>query len=125
MRKSSSLALCAITLTTLILTSAIASAQRSDSLLQVADLPNVINYALKNQPVIQQSLLGEKITEMQVKSRLADWYPQINFNYNYQHNFDVQQTIIGGNLIRLGVDNTSALQFTASQTIFNRDADTT
>ena len=73
MRKSSSLALCAITLTTLILTSAIASAQRSDSLLQVADLPNVINYALKNQPVIQQSLLGEKITEMQVKSRLADW----------------------------------------------------
>lgn len=121
MRKSSSLALCAVILTTLILTSAIASAQRSDSLLQVADLPNVINYALKNQPVIQQSLLGEKITEMQVRSRLADWYPQINFNYNYQHNFEVQQTIIGGNLIRLGVGNTSAFQFTASQTIFNRD----
>ncbi len=99
------------------------NAQQSatDSLLQNATLPNVIGYALKRQPLIQQSLIDEKTTELQIKSRLADWYPQINFNYLYQHNFQVQTSIIGGNPIKLGVDNTSALQFSGSQTIFNRD----
>lgn len=96
-------------------------AQSSDSLLADANLPNVIQYALKNQPEVKQSLLDEKITDLQIKSRLADWYPQINFNYLYQHNFEVQTSIIGGNVVRLGVDNTSAIQFSASQTIFNRD----
>jgi outer membrane protein TolC len=65
--------------------------------------------------------MDEKITQLQIKSRLADWYPQINFNYNYQHNFKVQTAIIGGNPIRLGVNNTSAFQFSASQTIFDPD----
>jgi len=98
------------------------SAQQSqDSVLTDATLPNVIQYALKQQPIVQQSLIDEKITDLQIKSRLADWYPQINFNYLYQHNFQVQTSIIGGNPVKLGVNNTSALQFTASQTIFNRD----
>ncbi|MBS1607750.1 MAG: TolC family protein [Bacteroidetes bacterium] len=93
----------------------------TDSLLQNATLPNIIEYALKRQPLIQQSLIDEKTTDLQIKSKLADWYPQLNFNYLYQHNFQVQTSIIGGNPIKLGVDNTSALQFSASQTIFNRD----
>jgi len=92
-----------------------------DSLLQDASLPNVIRYAIKNQPRVQQALVDEKITDLQVKSRLADWYPQVNFNYIYQHNFQVQTNIIGGNPVRLGVANTSAFQFGATQTIFNRD----
>lgn len=93
----------------------------TDSLLQNATLQNVVQYALKRQPLIQQSLADEAITDLQVKSKLADWYPQVNFGYFYQHNFVVQTNIIGGNPVKLGVDNTSALQFTASQTIFNRD----
>ncbi|MCW3118729.1 MAG: TolC family protein [Chitinophagaceae bacterium] len=92
-----------------------------DSLLQNATLQNVIQYALKRQPAVQQSLIDERITRLQIKSKLADWYPQVDFNYLYQHNFQVQTTIIGGNPIKLGVDNTSALQFSASQSIFNRD----
>ncbi|MET0466096.1 MAG: TolC family protein [Chitinophagaceae bacterium] len=105
------------------LVSSVSSAQTSgaDSLLQDASLPNVIQYALKRQPVIQQSLLDEEITRLQIKSRLADWYPQVNFNYLLQHNFEVQTNIIGGNPVKLGVDNTSAFQFGATQTIFNRD----
>lgn len=95
--------------------------QTGDSLLQQATLQNVVQYALKNQPVVQQSLIDEKITDLQIKSKLADWYPQVNFNYLYQHNFQVQTSIIGGNAVKLGVDNTSALQFTATQAIFNRD----
>jgi outer membrane protein len=97
------------------------NAQNGDSLLREATLQNIIQYALKNQPLVQQSVIDEKITEQQIKSKLADWYPQLNFNYLYQHNFQVQTSIIGGNPVKLGVDNTSALQFTASQSIFNRD----
>lgn len=93
----------------------------SDSLLQQATLPNIIQYALKRQPVIQQSLIDERNIDLQIKSKLADWYPQVNFNYLYQHNFQVQVAIIGGNTVRLGVNNTSAMQFAATQTIFNRD----
>ncbi len=97
------------------------SQRPADSLLQEATLPRVIQYALKNQPLIQQALIDQEITDLQIRSRLADWYPQVNFNYLYQHNFQVQTSIIGGNPVRLGVANTSALQFTASQAIFNRD----
>ncbi len=93
-----------------------------DSLLQKVTLSDAIQYALKSQPTIQQSYLDEKITESAIKSKLADWYPQINFNYNLQHNFIVQTSVIGGNPVKLGVDNTSNAQFTASQNIFNRDA---
>lgn len=96
-------------------------AQQQDSLLTDATLPNVISYALKQQPTVQQAQIDERITDMQVKSKLADWFPQVNFNYLYQHNFQVQTNVIGGNPIKLGVNNTSALQFSASQTIFNRD----
>lgn len=95
--------------------------QNSDTSLRQATLPNIIAYALKKQPLVQQALLDERSTELQIRSRLSEWYPQINFNYLYQHNFQVQVAIIGGNNVRLGVNNTSALQFAASQNIFNRD----
>lgn len=92
-----------------------------DSLLQEVTLKTAIDYAIKHQPKIQQSLLDEQITASNIRSKLADWYPQVNFNYNLQHNFILQSTVIGGNTIKLGVDNTSSGQFTVSQTIFNRD----
>ena len=96
-------------------------AQPGDSLLATASLQNCVQYALVHQPLVQQSLLDEEITERQIRIRLADWYPQLNFNYNIQHNFQVQTTIIGGNPVRLGVSNTSYGQFGLTQAIFNRD----
>ncbi|WP_254412324.1 TolC family protein [Dyadobacter diqingensis] len=84
-------------------------------------LEDIIQYAMKNQPLIQQSIIDERVAENTVKSKLADWYPQINFNYNLQHNFLVQTSVIAGNPVKLGVSNTSAGQFTVSQAIFNRD----
>lgn len=92
-----------------------------DSLLSEVTLKAAIDYAIMRQPLIQQSLIDEQILETTIKSKLADWYPQINFNYNLQHNFLVQTAVIGGNNVRLGVSNTSAGQFTVSQAIFNRD----
>lgn len=98
------------------------SQNNNDSLLSAATLQNVVTYAIKHQPVIQQAQIDETITGNTVKSKLAEWFPQVNFNYSLQHNFQVQQAIIGGNVVRLGVENTSAAQFTASQYLFNRDA---
>jgi outer membrane protein len=94
---------------------------RNDSLLQSATLPNIVQYALKRQPAVQQSLLDQEITDFQIRSRLSEWYPQINFNYLYQHNFRIQATVVDGVVRKFGVNNTSAFQFLASQSIFNRD----
>src|ERR1043165_3734183 len=91
----------------------------NDSLLENGTLENVIQYALKHQPVIQKSVLDEQITKSQVNSRLVDWYPQIGYNYNLQHNFQLQTTVFQGNVVRLGNENTSANQITYSQNILN------
>lgn len=93
----------------------------SDTLLSEVTLKSAVEYAIRRQPVIQQSLLDEQITETKVRSRLAAWYPQVGFNYNLQHNFLLQQSLIGGNLVRLGQNNTSSGQFSASQNIFSPD----
>lgn len=93
----------------------------SDSVLQSAPLDKVIQYALVHQPAVQQAILDDKIARQVIKGKLADWYPQITFNYNYQRFLDLQQTVFNGNVVPIGVDNTSYAQFTASQTIFNRD----
>ncbi len=76
----------------------------------------------ERQPLIQQSLIDEETTETTIKSKLADWFPQLNFNYLFQHNFEVQTAVIGGEARKLGVNNTSSLQFPATQNLFNRDA---
>ena len=47
--------------------------------------------------------------------------PQVNFNYNFQHNFQLPSSNFNGNLISIGSENTSGLQFGATQNIFNRD----
>src|SRR5688572_30144980 len=93
----------------------------SDSVLQVATLDKVVEYALAHQPAVQQAAVDEEIADKVIKGKLADWYPQINFAYNYQRNIDLQSSVIGGNIIRFGVNNTSALQFNGIQNIFNRD----
>jgi outer membrane protein len=97
-------------------------AQSSDSVLQVATLDRVIDYAMTHQPAVQQAKLDEDITNKVIKGKLADWYPQVNFSYNYQRVIDKQTAVFGGQNISLGVFNISALQFSATQNIFNRDA---
>ncbi len=98
-----------------------AQVSNNDSTLAEVTLKTAVDYAVKRQPQILQSLTDEAITASQIRSRLADWYPQINFNYSYQHNFLLPTSIIGGNPIRFGVNNTSAAQFTVTQSIFNKD----
>ncbi len=67
------------------------SAQQTDSLpvLQKATLQNCIQYAIQHNPDVQNAQINEQITETKIQSKLADWYPQINFTYNLQHNITV------------------------------------
>lgn len=107
---------------TLLAVSVEINAQNGDTTLNSATLPVLINYALAHQPAVKQASIDQEITDLQIKNRLADWYPQLNFGYNYQRNFQLPVNIIGGNQVRFGVNNTSSLQVTATQNIFNRDA---
>ena len=99
----------------------LAAQLKPDSLPANAKIEQCIAYAQKHNPLLEQSAIDEQIIAQTIRSKLADWYPQVNFNYNLQHNFQVQTSIIGGNPVALGVYNTSIGQFTLSQSIFNRD----
>ncbi|MDR0793789.1 MAG: TolC family protein [Chitinophagaceae bacterium] len=86
--------------------------QGADFRLSAATLDNCVQYALKNYPLIKQNELDEQITERQIKSKLADWYPQLGINANYQYNFQ---------LLNAGTNNASTVALGATQNIFNRD----
>ncbi len=92
-----------------------------DPSLQQATLEACVQYALTHQPVLQQSLLDEAITEKQIQGKLADWYPQVNLNYNLQHNFELPASYFSGAYVRNGTFNSSNIGLNVTQNIFNRD----
>jgi outer membrane protein TolC len=98
-------------------------AQQKDSLpsLPLATLQNCIQYAIQHNPDIQNAKINQDITETIIKSKLADWYPQVNFNYNIQHNFKLPTLNFNGNIVHTGTQNTSGADFGVTQNIFNRD----
>lgn len=99
----------------------LAAQDQPPALLSDASLDQLIEYAIKNQPAYQQAQLDQRIVDKQIAGRLADWYPQINFLANYQHNFKIQQVVTSQGVLRLGVNNTSSTQLNATQNLFNRD----
>jgi outer membrane protein len=74
-----------------------AQADSAGTVLQKATLQDVINYALKNKPLVQQSLIDEEIGERDIKSALSGWLPQINGNGTLNHNLKQQTTILTTN----------------------------
>ncbi len=94
--------------------------QKQDSILTDATLEQCVQYALKHQPDVNKSLLDEQIVNAEIKSRLADWYPQINLDYTLQHYFQVQR-FTGGTATPLATENFSTAYFSATQNIFNPD----
>ncbi|HTP80300.1 MAG TPA: TolC family protein [Bacteroidota bacterium] len=93
-----------------------------DSAAYPKQLEDCVRFALIHHPAIRQSLTDEEITEREISSKLADWYPQINFNFSILHSPQLPVTIVGGTAVPEGLDNTSNGQFSVTQTIFNRDA---
>jgi len=98
-----------------------AFSQTRASLLSHASLDSCVQYALRYQPSVNQSLIDEQIASREIKSKLADWLPQINLNANYTNNFLLQKTVFGSNVISIGSFNASYAQFILNQTIFDRD----
>ena len=94
--------------------------QKQDSILTNASLEQCVQYALQHQPNVNKSLLDEQIVNAEIKSRLADWYPQIGLNYTLQHYFQVQR-FTGGSATPLTAENYSTAYFSATQNIFNPD----
>ena len=93
-----------------------------DSLAGKVTLQSCVHYALTHQPAVERSMMDEEITEKQIASKLADWFPQVNFNYNIIHNPQLPTSIIQGSPpLQVGLQNTSTGQFSLSQTIFNKD----
>src|SRR5882757_1611476 len=99
----------------------LANAQKAPDTLSNATLQAVVQYALKHYPLVQQAYLDEQITGRQIRSKLADWYPQLNLNANYQNNFQLQSISFNGSYVTSGTYNTSTVGLGLSQTIFNRD----
>lgn len=99
----------------------------TDALTQRAPLPDCIQYALENQPLLRQSVIDQKIADRTVRSAQAGWLPQLNAGYNLVHNLQLPVTLIPDantgerRPIALGAKNTSSVSFSLSQAIFNRD----
>ncbi len=86
-----------------------------------ADLSACVRYALLHQPVVRQAVIDQSITEREIGSKIADWYPQVNFGFLLQHNPELPVSIVQGNPVHIGVKNVSGGQFSVTQTIFNKD----
>lgn len=99
----------------------LAQSNKKDSILESPTLHNCIEYAIDHNPDIQNAKINQDITETIIKSKLADWYPQINFSYSLQHNFQLPTFNFNGNLAHSGTYNTSGLNLALTQNIFNRD----
>ena len=92
-----------------------------DATLTDASLKACVQYALQHKPFVQQAVIDEQITNLGIKGKLADWYPQLGFDYNVQHNFQLPSSFANGNFIQSGALNSSAALFSVNQTIFNKD----
>ena len=97
------------------------SASQRDSLTGIVSLQSCVRYALTHQPSVNKSLLDEEIVDRAISSRIADWYPQLNFDYYLQHDPELPVSVAGGAVVPIGLTNSSAGQFSLSQTLFNRD----
>ena len=95
--------------------------QKQDSVFENATLQECVQYALTHRPEINQSLLDEKIVNAEIKTRLADWYPQLSLNYTIQHYFKTPVSISNGTTFSTTPKNFSTAYFSLNQNIFNPD----
>jgi outer membrane protein TolC len=98
---------------------------QADSL-QSLTLEQCINYALKYQPALNQSIINQSIAKTNNAIDLSGWLPQLSLSgsllhYNQLPTSIVANTIPGGSPIvtHSGVNNTFIPEFSASETIFD------
>ncbi|MBE8714636.1 TolC family protein [Sphingobacterium hungaricum] len=84
-----------------------------------ANLEELLDFALKNTISIKKAYIGEEIGEREIASAISGWYPQVNGTGSLNHFLIVPTSIVGGNAIQMGQENSSSLLFQANQTIFD------
>lgn len=113
----------------LIINAELFSQSTSNILTGKATLRDCIVYALKHQPVIAQSVIDEDINKQDVNIALSAWLPQLTSEANFTHYeklpvayFPDLANPSGPKLpLTTGVNNSSALNFSANQVIFNNE----
>ena len=105
------LLLCAISGTAL--------AQTPSELGTNATLDDLIDYAIRNKIELKQAQLDKEIGEKEIASALSGWLPQINATGNFAHTIQIPTVNIGGNDVKMGQKNNSALTFQAEQSIIS------
>ncbi|HTF28602.1 MAG TPA: TolC family protein, partial [Flavitalea sp.] len=109
------------------ISSTISFAQTNQSLPDSLTLEECVQYALKNQPFVQQAGIDQEIAERDIKIGLSGWYPQVSATGNYQHYLRLPVIILPNftdpsqppQIIRNGLKNTSNALFQADQTLFS------
>ncbi|MDE1193239.1 MAG: TolC family protein [Arachidicoccus sp.] len=100
--------------------------QNNTELPDSATADDCVQYALKHYPEVQQQYINENITKSQIKTKLADWYPQIDAQGTLQHYFKLPTTIMNttgqASFVQTGIRNNTGVSFGLTQNIFNRDA---
>lgn len=91
-----------------------------------ATLKECITYALKNQPALKQTQLGEEIARRDVSVSLADWLPQVNGNANLIENIKRPTNILqigdqAPTTLISGTQYASTVGVSVNQVIFNND----
>lgn len=88
-------------------------------------LKECIEYALKNQPVVNQAIIDEAVARTNNAIALSTWLPQVNGAANLQHYFQLRTAFFNSNgtltPFRSGVINNSVPQVSATQTLFSND----
>ncbi|WP_192349149.1 TolC family protein [Algoriphagus sp. Y33] len=110
-----------VSLSILLLSKAAYSQEESTVPQGVLTLDQVVEFALERSPIIRQAQLDREIGDRNIKSNLADWYPQITASAAGAYNIKLQQQIIGDQLITFGQPYNSNILLQADQTLFNRD----
>ncbi len=93
---------------------------------QSLTLQDCIDFALKNQPAVNQARIDEAIAHDNESIALGSWLPQVTGNANYIHYLQLPTSFLrtNGTLtpVKTGVSYSSLPQLTVNQNVFNNDA---
>ncbi len=95
--------------------------QATDSLPPAVTLSDCINFALKNQPLIKQSLIDEEISERDIDISLSGIYPQISGQANLSRYLKQPVSLLNGQPVIFQPKNNSNFLIQADQSLFSND----
>jgi outer membrane protein TolC len=99
----------------------VSAQQTSNDIPAALTLSQCISFALKNQPLIQQSLIDEEIAERDINIALSGLYPQLSGQANLSRFLKQPVSILNGQPVIFQPKNTSNFLVQADQTLFSNE----